>query len=62
MKLYYAPNTCSLSPHIVLRELDLPFELIKVNNTTKRTADGRDFSPLTPRGMSRHWNWTTGKS
>ncbi|WP_354691392.1 glutathione transferase GstA [Phytobacter sp. RSE-02] len=50
MKLYYAPNTCSLSPHIVLRELDLPFELIKVNNTTKRTADGRDFLTINPKG------------
>ncbi len=50
MKLYYAPNTCSLSPHIVLRELDLPFELIRVNNKTKRTADGRDFLTINPRG------------
>lgn len=50
MKLYYAPNTCSLSPHIVLRELDLPFELIKVNNQTKRTADGRDFLVINPKG------------
>ena len=50
MKLYYAPNTCSLSPHIVLRELDLPFELIKVNNTTKQTADGRDFLTINPKG------------
>lgn len=50
MKLYYAPNTCSLSPHIVLRELDLPFELVKVNNKTKRTADGRDFLVINPKG------------
>jgi hypothetical protein len=32
MKLYYAPDTCSLSPHIVLRELELEFELVKVDN------------------------------
>lgn len=50
MKLYYAPNTCSLSPHIVLRELGLPFELIKVDNKTKRTADGRDFLRINPKG------------
>jgi glutathione S-transferase len=30
MKLYYAPDTCSLSPHIVLRELAIEFELVKV--------------------------------
>lgn len=50
MKLYYAPYTCSLSPHIVLRELDLPFELVKVDNKTKQTADGRDFRSVNPKG------------
>ncbi len=50
MKLYYAPHTCSLSPHIVLRELELPFELVKVNNQTKQTADGRDFRTINPKG------------
>ncbi|HCK02775.1 MAG TPA: glutathione transferase GstA [Serratia grimesii] len=50
MKLYFAPNTCSLSPHIVLRELGLPFELICVNNRTKRSADGKDFSHVNPKG------------
>ncbi|BBP71195.1 glutathione S-transferase [Pseudomonas sp. Seg1] len=50
MKLYFAPMTCSLSPHIVLRELDLPFELVRVNNQTKRTADGRDFREINPKG------------
>ncbi|MDD1139642.1 glutathione transferase GstA [Pseudomonas sp. TNT2022 ID233] len=50
MKLYFAPMTCSLSPHIVLRELALPFELIRVNNQTKQTADGRDFRQINPKG------------
>jgi glutathione S-transferase len=50
MKLYFAPMTCSLSPHIVLRELGLPFELIRVNNRSKRTADGRDFREINPKG------------
>ncbi|KTC63404.1 glutathione S-transferase [Pseudomonas fluorescens ABAC62] len=50
MKLYFAPMACSLSPHIVLRELGLPFELIRVNNKTKATADGRDFRDINPKG------------
>lgn len=50
MKLYYAPYTCSLSPHIVLRELDLPFEMVRVNNQTKQTSDGRDFRAINPKG------------
>jgi len=50
MKLYYAPHACSLAPHIVLRELDLPFELIRVDNTTKRTANGDDFLAINPKG------------
>lgn len=50
MKLYYAPGTCSLSPHIVLRELDLPFDLERVDNRNKRTADGGDFLAINPKG------------
>ncbi|MGC0885546.1 glutathione transferase GstA [Pantoea agglomerans] len=50
MKLYYAPDTCSLSPHIVLRELALEFELVKVDNRSKLTSDGRDFRLINPKG------------
>ena len=50
MKLYYAPDTCSLSPHIVLRELAIEFELVKVDNRSKLTADGRDFLTINPKG------------
>ncbi|NWB28659.1 glutathione transferase GstA [Pseudomonas gingeri] len=50
MKLYYAPETCSLSPHIVLRELDLPFELVRVDNRSKRTEHGDDFLAINPKG------------
>ncbi len=50
MKLYFAPDTCSLSPHIVLQELGLPYDLVRVNNRTKRTSDGGDFLAINPKG------------
>ncbi|WP_263140176.1 glutathione transferase GstA [Pseudomonas sp. RIT-PI-AD] len=50
MKLYFAPSACSLASHIALREADLPFELIKVNNATKETAEGGDFRKVNPKG------------
>ena len=50
MKLYFAPGTCSLSPQIVIGELGLPVELVAVDNKTKRTADGRDFRAINPKG------------
>ncbi|SJZ57935.1 glutathione S-transferase [Enhydrobacter aerosaccus] len=50
MKLYFAPDACSLSPHIVLRELGLPFDLVRVDNKTKKTADGGDFLGVNPKG------------
>jgi glutathione S-transferase len=50
MKLYFAPHACSLAPHIVLRELGLPFELIRVNNKTKRIAGGGNYLEVNPKG------------
>jgi len=50
MKLYFASNACSLSPHIALRESGLPFELERVDLKTKRTASGQDFLAVNPKG------------
>ncbi|MCP2051421.1 UNVERIFIED_ORG: glutathione S-transferase [Pseudomonas fluorescens] len=50
MKLYFSPNACSLAPHIVLRELALPFDLVRVDNKAKTTADGEDFLQINPKG------------
>ena len=50
MKLFYTPGACSLSPHIVLRELGLPFTLEAVDLKSKRTESGADFTTLNPKG------------
>jgi glutathione S-transferase len=50
MKLYYSPGACSLSPHIVARELGLPVELKKVNNKDKTFDGGGDFRKVNGKG------------
>jgi glutathione S-transferase len=50
MKLYYAPGACSLSPHIVARELGIPVELKKVNIKDKTVEDGGDYRKVNARG------------
>ncbi len=51
MKLYFSPGACSLSPHIVLREAGLPFELEQVNLQTKKLKSGGDFLEVNPKGQ-----------
>jgi glutathione S-transferase len=50
MKLYYAPGACSLSPHIVSRELGIPVELKKVNTKDKTIEGGADYWKVNARG------------
>ena len=50
MKLYYAPGACSLSPHIVSRELGIPLELKKVNTKDKTIEGGGDYWKVNARG------------
>lgn len=51
MKLYYSPGACSLSPHIVLREAGLDFDLALASTKTKKLADGSDFYQVNPKGQ-----------
>jgi glutathione S-transferase len=51
MQLYFSPGACSLSPHIVLRETGLPFDLVQVDTKTKKTKTGDDFLKVNPKGM-----------
>lgn len=51
MKLFYVPGACSLSPHLVLRELDLPFKLDRIDlKAGKKCQDGRMYLTLNPKG------------
>ena len=50
MKLYYSPGACSLAPHIALREAERRFDLERVDLKTRRTASGRDFTEINPKG------------
>jgi glutathione S-transferase len=50
MKLYYSPGACSLSPHIVLAESGLSFDVEKVDFSTMKTERGADFAKINPKG------------
>lgn len=50
MKLYYTPGACSQAPHIVLHELGLPFEPIKVDLMKHTLPDGSDYRTVNPKG------------
>lgn len=51
MMLFYTPGTSSLFPHIVLREADLAFEKIKVDEHTKLMDNGGDYRTVNPLGF-----------
>jgi glutathione S-transferase len=50
MKLYYSPGACSLSPHIVLREAGLAFDLMLASTKTHKLEDGTDYYSINPKG------------
>jgi glutathione S-transferase len=50
MKLYGSAGSCSLSPHIVLREAGIPFDYESVALNTKKTREGLDFNAINPKG------------
>jgi glutathione S-transferase len=51
VKLYFSPGACSLSPHIVLRELGIPFQSEAVDLKAKKTKSGADYRQINPKGQ-----------
>ncbi len=50
MKLFYAPGSSSLLPHIVLYEAGLPFTTIRINEHSKVIEGGGDYRKVNPLG------------
>lgn len=50
MKLYFASATCSFAPHILLQELGLSYNLVRVDNRTKLMSEPGDFLTINPKG------------
>lgn len=50
VKLYYIPASCSLSPHIVIHELGLDVELVKVDHRTHAMEGGGDYHAINSLG------------
>ncbi|WP_332748983.1 glutathione transferase GstA [Hydrogenophaga sp.] len=51
LRFYYAPRTCSLAIHIVMRELGMNFTLVEVDLRKKQTSEGEDFLTINPKGQ-----------
>jgi glutathione S-transferase len=50
MRLYYAPGTISLMPHVALLDSGLSFAAIRVDEASKKMADGGDYRAINPLG------------
>ena len=50
MKLYYAPGACSLAAHIILNEINVDFDLERVDLKTHQTEKGHDYYEINPKG------------
>ncbi len=50
MKLYYSKGACSLATRIVINELGLPCEFESVDLASKKSASGKNYYTVNPKG------------
>jgi glutathione S-transferase len=50
MKLYYSPGACSQAPHILLHEIGLNHDAVRVDLKTKTLEDGSSYLDINPKG------------
>jgi glutathione S-transferase len=50
MKLYYSPGACSQAPHILLHEIGLAHDAVRVDLKAKKLEDGSDYLAINPKG------------
>ena len=49
MILYYSPGACSQAPHILLHEIGLEHDSVRVDLKNKTTEDGRNYLQVNPK-------------
>jgi glutathione S-transferase len=50
MKLYFSPGACSQAPHILLHEIGLDHDAVRVDLRAKKLEDGGDYLKINPKG------------
>ena len=50
MKLYYAPGACSQAPHILMHEIGISHDAVRVDLRAKTLEDGSDYLAINPKG------------
>lgn len=50
MKLYYSPGACALTIHVLLNDIAVPYQLVRVDLKQHQTEDGQDYWRINPKG------------
>lgn len=50
LTLYYSPGACSQAPHILMHELGIEHDAVKVNLPSKTLDDGSSYLQVNPKG------------